>query len=126
MEQLSTESREAAAVPRVSDAAVSLSSSVAHVDVHAFFVDLVSSAFAREESPVQQFVAHDDVHSSPTISPLGPPVETYLLSDYELQEHSDSLSIVTHVVGLHEDSIMVLVVHENTHISPRIQHDMEL
>jgi len=33
---------------------------------------------------------------------------------------------VTQAVGPDEDGNMVLIVHENTHISPRIQHDMEL
>jgi len=111
-------------VPRVPNATVSLSSSVAHVGVHDFYVDLVSSASAREESPVQQFVAQDDVQSSPPISPL--PVETDLLTDLEKLEHNDSPAIVTQVVGPDADDNMVLVVHENAHISTRIQHDLEL
>jgi len=37
------------AVPRVFDATISISSSVVHVNVYDFSVDLVSSASAREE-----------------------------------------------------------------------------
>jgi len=92
--------------------------------VHDFSVDLVSSTSAREESPIQQFVAQDDVHSSPSISPL--PVETNLLTDLERLEHNDSLAIVTQAAGPNADCNMVLVVHENTHNNTRIHHDLEL
>jgi len=94
--------------------------------MHDFSVYLVSSAFSRDESLVQQFVAHDEVQSSPLVSPLGPPVEMDLLTDVERLEHKDSPSTVTQVVGPDEDGNMVLVVHENTHNSPKIQHGMEL
>ena len=96
VEQSSLESREVVVVPRVSDTTISLSSSVAHRGVHDFSVDLVSSTSAREESPIQQFVAQDDEHSSPPIFPL--PVETNLFTDLERLEHNDSLAIVTQVV----------------------------
>jgi len=61
VEQSSPESREVVVVLGVSDATVLLSSSVVHVGVHDFYIDLVSSASATEESLVQQFVAQDDV-----------------------------------------------------------------
>jgi len=95
VEQSSSESRDVMVFPRVPDATISLSSSVAHVDVHDFSVDLVSSASAKEESPVHKFVVHDDIKSSSPVSPLGPPVETYLLTNVERLEHNDSLTIVT-------------------------------
>jgi len=59
VEQSSPEPRVVVVV--VSDATVIFSSSVAHVGVHNFSVDLVSSAYAREESPVQHFLAHNDM-----------------------------------------------------------------
>ena len=92
--------------------------------MHGFSVDLVSSTSDREEPLVQQFVALDDMQSSPRVYPL--PVETDLLTDLEWLKHNDSLAIVTQVVGPDVDGNMVLVVHENTHNSPRIQHDLEL
>jgi hypothetical protein len=79
---------------------------------------LVSSAAAREESQVQQSVAQDDVQSSPPVFPL--------LTDLERLEHNYSPAIVTQVVGPDADGNMILVVHENTHNSLRIQHDLEL
>jgi len=111
-------------VPWVPDATVFLSSSVAHVGVHDFSVDLVSPASAKEESLVQQFVAQDDVESSPLKSPFH--VETDLLPDFKGLEHNDSLAIVTKVMDPYANGSMVLVVHEDTHISPIIQHNMEL
>ena len=49
-----------------------------------------------------------------------------MLTDLERLKHNDSSAIVTHVVGSDEDGNMVLFVHENTHSSPRIHHDLEL
>ena len=66
-------------VPLSPDATTTLSSSVAHDIVHSLYVELVSSVYGREESPIQQFIAHDDAKHS---SPLGPlfarsiPIET--------------------------------------------------
>ena len=117
VEQSSPESQEMV-VPRLPDATVSVSSLVAHVGVHDFSVDLVSSACAREESHVQKFVAQDDMQSSPPVFPL--------LSDLERLEQNDSPSIVTQVMGPYADGNMVLDVYENTHNSPRIHHDLEL
>jgi hypothetical protein len=62
VEQSSSEPR---VVVVVFDATVLFSSSVAYVGVHNFSVDLVSSAYAREESPVQHFLAHSGMQSSP-------------------------------------------------------------
>lgn len=72
VEQKHPKSREMQKIPKVSDVAATLSSSVEHEDMHEIYVELVSSAFGREVSPVQtnqHVVAHDDVHSS---SPAGP------------------------------------------------------
>jgi hypothetical protein len=68
VEQLSQESREVMDVPKVLDATTTPSYPVANDDVQEISNELVCSACGREESPVQNVVAHANVqYRSPFI-----------------------------------------------------------
>lgn len=57
-------------VPRIQDAHVTHPYSDARDDDHLLTIDLAHFASAREVTPSQQFVAHNDVQISPQDSPL--------------------------------------------------------
>jgi len=85
-------------VPRSLDVTTALASFVAHENVHSLSVELVSPASNREESLIQQFVAHNDVQHSFPLSPLisqSIPVETELVYEMERLDQNEPLSLVT-------------------------------
>jgi len=59
VEQLCLDCREEKVVPRFLDVTTTLLSSAGHENVHSLYVELVSSASGRDESLIQQFVAHN-------------------------------------------------------------------
>ena len=126
VEQLFPDSQEEEVVPWSPDATTTLSSSMTHENVHSLFVELVSSTSGREESPIQQFVAHDDVQHSSPLDPLIPrsiPVKTELVSEMERLDQNESPSIVTQVATSDDHGDRVL---KYTHNNPIIQQDLEL
>jgi len=70
VEQISPESLEELEIPQIQDALVTHPSSDTHEDEHSLIVDLEPAASAREVSPLQHCVAHDDVQISSHDSPL--------------------------------------------------------
>jgi hypothetical protein len=113
------ESREVVDVPKVPDATATFSTPVMHDVVQVISNQLISSTYAREESPVQHDVVHADVQSSP-------PLDHTLVLSIPVDVDRLSQVIVTHA-ATSEDGNRVLVVHEeDTHNNSNIQQDMEL
>lgn len=98
-------------------------SSDAHDDEHSLTVDLETSASAREVSPPQHCVAHDDVQTCPQDSPLAVSSDdtTTFLEMERLAQHTYTVE----QIWTDENCDKILTVYE-PHSNPNVQHDLDL
>jgi len=123
VEQSIPVTREDEVVPWFLDETTTLSSPF----VHDLTVDLVSYTSIREDTPVQQVVAHDYVQSSSSLALVRSiPVETKLAAEMERLEQVESHTLDTHTTTSVDDGGGILVVPEYTHSNPKINESLEL
>jgi len=125
VERVSPKSREELEVPRIQDALVTHPFSNAHDDEHSLIVDLQTSTYAREVSPPQHCVAHDDVQTSPQDSPLvvrsiSDDTATFLEME-RLAQHNYTVE----QTETDENGDRILTIYE-PHSNPNVQHDLDL